>query len=198
MTLTLKGLGRLLAWGVGGCALAGAAGCSSRLVSYTPLYEQQSLAVRGSPPDVASAARLAHRFVDTFSAMGTDAFLPAADQLFVPGGLYVNDTLSVYHDYSQLRRHLADMNRSVRGAQVMLVDDWVSGDSVFVHWRMAYTLSLLGSQRDMVSYGISQLKTDATGRIIFQQDYWDSNNGLYRELPRVGWFYRWILPMKGL
>jgi hypothetical protein len=48
----------------------------------------------------------------------------------------------------------------------------------------------------MSSFGISQLKMNAQGKVVFQQDYWDSNNGLYRQLPIVGGVYRWLLPIK--
>ena len=90
------------------------------------------------------------------------------------------------------------MNDSIKAAHVDLVHDWVAGDSVYVHWRMSYTLHVLGVDRPMASFGISQLKVNAAGKIIFQQDYWDSNNGLYRQLPRIGWLYRWLLPVDGM
>ncbi len=182
-----------------GCsALLGASGCSHRLTSYTPLYEQQTVIVQGQVPDQAAADALARRFVTTFGLMGTPDFLPAAEQLFAHDSLYINDTLSVYRDHAQLARHLAEMNQSLKSAKVTLLDDWVSKDSIYVHWRMDYRISVLGVQKEMASYGISQLKMNAAGQIVFQQDYWDSNNGLYRQLPVVGWFYRWALPFKGL
>lgn len=173
-------------------------GCSAPLASYTRLYEEQSAAIQGVPPDAATAAALAGRFATTFDHMGTDAFLPAVDKLFAPGPLYFNDTLAVYRDYAPLRRHMADMNEHVLSAQVSVVDHWVAGDSVFVRWHMTYSLSLLGQQRDLASYGISQLKINADARVIFQQDYWDGSNGFYRQLPVVGWLYRRILPIEGL
>jgi|GEM_PF-201704 len=188
---------QLLCCGCGVCALLASGGCSYRQTSYTPLYEQQSQILQGQMLDQAKADDLAQRFAATFDLMGTPAFIPAASQLFAQDALYINDTLSVYHDGVQLQRHLAEMNQSLQSAKVVLLDDWVSKDSVYVHWRMNYRMSVLGVKKDMSSYGISQLKMNAAGQIIFQQDYWDGNNGLYRQLPVVGWFYRWVLPFKG-
>lgn len=188
-------LKRLLA---GLCALVLLSACGDRSASYTAIYEQQLRSVRGAVLTPAAAQALAQRFVDTFARLGTADFLPAAEQLLSPDMIYVNDVLTSYGEWSRLREHLAGMNESVSAAQVDLVDSWQAGDSVYVHWRMEYTLTLLGGQRRMASYGISQLKTDAAGRIVFQQDFWDSNNGLYRQLPTVGWLYRWLLPVQGL
>ena len=48
----------------------------------------------------------------------------------------------------------------------------------------------------MASYGISEIKINAKQQIIFQQDYWDPANGLYRSLPVFGGAYKWVLPFK--
>ncbi len=179
-------------------ALLSTTGCSLGPTSYTALYEVQVSAVQGVTPAPEAAEALAHDFIDTFGRMGSKDFLPALDGLFADGDIYVNDTLSVYRDYTPLRAHLAGINQSVHAARVSLVNYWIEGDSVFVHWRMSYTLAVLGVRSDLTSHGISQLKMNQAGRIIFQQDYWDGNNGLYRQLPVVGWFYRLILPVQGL
>jgi hypothetical protein len=54
----------------------------------------------------------------------------------------------------------------------------------------------MGRVKSMDSYGISELKQNAAGQIIFQQDFWDPANGLYRALPYLGGFYQWVLPFK--
>ncbi len=186
------GAGLLVALGLG----AGS-GCSTT-TSYTPAYEQQSKAIQGVTLDQAAGDAVAQRFVATFSQMGTPAFLPAAEGLFAQDGMYINDTLTLYTHAHQLSKHMLEMNNRVKTAHVQLIHAFVAGDSVYVHWRMEYTLHVLGVDRPMASFGISQLKVNAAGKIIFQQDYWDSNNGLYRQLPRIGWLYRWLLPMDGM
>ena len=186
------GAGVLVALGLGAIS-----GCHT-MTSYTATYEQQSKAIQGVTLDQAAGDAVAQRFVTTFSLMGTPAFLPAAQGLFAEEGLYINDTLTLYHHSKQLAKHLQGMNDSIKAAHVELVHDWVAGDSVYVHWRMSYILHVLGVDRPMASFGISQLKVNAAGKIIFQQDYWDSNNGLYRQLPRIGWLYRWLLPVDGM
>lgn len=48
----------------------------------------------------------------------------------------------------------------------------------------------------MASYGISQIKINQQQQIIFQQDFWDPADGLYRHLPYMGSIYTWLLPFK--
>lgn len=179
------------------CALLGLAGCSQQETSYTAAYERQAQSVRAATLDAAGADALAQGFVTTFARLGQPDFMAAADRLFSPDLVYVNDVLSQYQRFDAVRAHLAEMSEAVSDARVDKVASWQQGDSVYVHWRMEYTLHVLGSSRRMASHGITQLKADALGRIVFQQDFWDSNNGLYRQLPVAGWIYRWLLPFKG-
>lgn len=179
------------------CAMLGLAGCGQDETSYTASYERQASAVQAATLDAAAAEALAQGFVTTFARLGQPDFMAAADRLFSPDLAYVNDVLSQYQRFDAVRAHLAEMSAAVSDARVDKVASWQQGDSVYVHWRMEYTLHVLGSSRRMASHGISQLKADARGRIVFQQDFWDSNNGLYRQLPVAGWLYRWLLPFKG-
>ncbi len=69
-------------------------------------------------------------------------------------------------------------------------------DTAYIHWYMSYDFKMLGRSKTMASYGISQIKINEQQKIIFQQDYWDPANGLYRSLPIFGGVYKWILPFK--
>jgi len=35
--------------------------------------------------------------------------------------------------------------------------------------------------------GMTQLRFDESGKVTFQQDYWDSAEGVYRNIPGIGW-----------
>ena len=175
------------------CCLAGfgVAGCHSMPASYTTMYEKNDQQIHGVVLTQAMGDALAGRFVNTFNHIGQPDFMRLTRDLFADD-LYANDTLSIYYHYSDFQ----GMNESVTHSHVELKHAFVADDSVYVHWKMDYTLKVLGSEKAMSSLGISQLKMNAQGKVIFQQDYWDSNNGLYRQLPVVGGVYRWLLPIK--
>ena len=163
--------------------------------SYTSVYEKNNQSIQGVQLSQAQADELAGRFAETFNQLGTPSFMKAARDLFADD-LYVNDTLSVYNHFVDMTDHFEGMNRSVSDSHVVVQHALLAGDSVFVHWKMTYTLKIFGSKKTMASYGISQLKINQHGKIVFQQDYWDANNGLYRQLPVAGSLYRLLLPVK--
>ena len=170
-------------------------GCSSMNSSYTTVYEKNEQQIKGVMLTQALGDALADRFVYTFNHLGKPNFMQLARDLFADD-LYANDTLSIYYHFSDMTQHFKGMNDSVTNSRVELKHVFVAGDSVFVHWKMEYTLKILGSEKAMSSFGITQLKVNEAGKVIFQQDYWDGNNGLYRQLPVVGGLFRWLLPIK--
>jgi len=178
------------------CAVGfGLTGCHSITTSYTTAYEKSDQQIRGVALNQAMADALAGRFVNTFNHIGQPDFMQLTRDLFADD-LYANDTLSIYHHYADMIEHFQGMNQSVTHSHVELKHAFVAEDSVYVHWKMDYTLKILGREKAMSSFGISQLKMNTQGKIIFQQDYWDPNNGLYRQLPIIGSVYRWLLPIK--
>lgn len=170
------------------------AGCSS-MSQYTQDYQQARVNQQGITLSDAQAQQLADHFVLTFNKLGTPAFMPAAKELYADE-LFINDTLSQYRQKSTLLEHFKGMNEQVKRSSVKLVQVTHAGDVAYVHWHMSYDLKVLGKLKTMQSYGISELKQNSANQIIFQQDFWDPANGLYRVLPYVGGVYRWLLPFK--
>ena len=104
--------------------------------------------------------------------------------------------MAFYYHFKDMKSHFEGMNQTVSDALVVIQHALLAGDSVFIHWKMTYTLKMFGSKKTMSSYGISQVKVNDKDKIIFQQDYWDPSNGLFRQLPVIGGIYRLLLPLK--
>lgn len=169
-------------------------GCNS-MPQYTADYQQARVQQQGVTLDEQTALQLANRFVHTFNKLGSAEFIPAAKTLYAQQ-FFLNDTLSQYRNQSSILKHFEGMNKRVVRSEVTLVQVTHAGDIVYVHWYMRYDLKFMGRVKAMDSYGISELKQNAAGQIIFQQDFWDPANGLYRVLPYLGGFYQWVLPFK--
>lgn len=168
--------------------------CSST-GQYTNQYATARLQQQGVMLDDAAAKVLATRFADTFNQMGKPEFIGAVDQLYADN-LYLNDTLSMAQQKSALLDNFKAMNKRITSAQVDIINVNTSQDSAYVHWKMAFHLKFLGQEKDIASYGISEIKQNAAGQIIFQHDFWDPANGLYRSLPYAGGLFRWLVPFK--
>lgn len=163
--------------------------------SYTQAYETNNAAIQGVQLTQPQADALATRFAENFNRLGTPEFMPSVRDLFADD-LYANDTLSIYYHFKDMKSHFEGMNQTVSDAHVVIQHALLAGDSVFIHWKMTYTLKMFGSKKTMSSYGISQVKVNDKDKIIFQQDYWDPSNGLFRQLPVIGGIYRLLLPLK--
>ncbi|WP_111892147.1 nuclear transport factor 2 family protein [Acinetobacter sp. MB5] len=141
------------------------------------------------------AEQIAQHFVATFNQLGTPQFLAKANELYADS-LYINDTLSQFSSKPELMKHFQGMNARVSQVDVRLVSVTHQKDSAYVHWYMAYHFKMFGKSKPMASYGISQIKINQQQQIIFQQDFWDPADGLYRHLPYMGRVYAWLLPFK--
>lgn len=170
------------------------AGCKS-IPSYSADYAQSRNGIQGIALDQAKAQDIGLRFTSAFNTLGTPEFVERAGSLYADQ-LFINDTLSQFSSRKKLLEHFQGMNQRVSNVTVSLLNTSYHQDSAYVHWHMAYDFKMFGTTRSMDSYGISEIKINENNKIIFQQDFWDPANGLYRSLPYVGGVYSWLLPFK--
>jgi hypothetical protein len=168
--------------------------CKS-LPSYTSDYSQADQNIKGITFNDEQAQQIGSRFIDAFNALGTANFVAQASSLYADQ-LYINDTLSQFSNKQDLIKHFDGMNNRVSNVNVKLISATYHEDSAYIHWYMAYDFKMFGRTKSMTSYGISEVKINQNQQIIFQQDYWDPANGLYRSLPVFGGAYKWVLPFK--
>ena len=171
-------------------------GCKS-VPSYSSDYNTAKNNITGVTLTDAQAEDIGIRFTSTFNTLGTSEFVNKASSLYAEQ-LFINDTLSQFSSRQNLVEHFKGMNKRVSNVTVKLLNTTHHQDSAYVHWYMAYDFKIFGTQKKMASYGISEIKVNANNQIIFQQDFWDPANGLYRSLPYVGGVYSWLLPFKKL
>ena len=170
------------------------AGCKS-IPSYSADYAQSRNGIQGIALDQAKAQDIGLRFTSAFNTLGTPEFVERAGSLYADQ-LFINDTLSQFSSRKKLLEHFQGMNQRVSNVTVSLLNTSYHQDSAYVHWHMAYNFKMFGTTRTMDSFGISEIKVNGDNKIIFQQDFWDPANGLYRSLPYVGGTYSWVLPFK--
>lgn len=163
--------------------------------SYTNDYANADQNIKGITLNNEQAYDIGSRFVAAFNTLGTPVFVDRASSLYADQ-LFINDTLSQFAHKKDLIKHFEGMNSWVSNVSVKLISATHHEDSAYIHWKMAYDFKIFGTKRAMKSYGISEIKINQANQIIFQQDFWDPANGLYRSMPVVGGIYGWILPFK--
>lgn len=170
------------------------AGCQS-IPSYSSEYAKARANIQGVMLNEASTLNIGTQFTSTFNTLGTPEFVEKASRLYSEQ-LFINDTLSQFSSRSDLVEHFKGMNKRVSNVTVKLLNTSYYQDSAYVHWSMVYDFNFFGTTRTMASHGISEMKINENNKIIFQQDFWDPADGLYRSLPYVGGTYSWLLPFK--
>lgn len=169
-------------------------GCKS-MPSYSSDYKQARDSIKGVMLNDKKALDIGVRFTSTFDTLGTPAFVDKASLLYAEK-LFINDTLSQFSSRNNLVEHFKGMNKRVSNVTVELLNTSYHEDSAYIHWSMAYEFKMFGTTRKMASHGISEMKVNENNKIIFQQDFWDPADGLFRALPYVGGAYSWVLPFK--
>lgn len=100
--------------------------------------------------------------------------------------LYFNDTFKIIDNVDELVDYLVETANHVDRTTVEILDVVKGNNDYFVKWSMRMEFKVKGKAVDSLSLGISQLRFNETGMIVFQQDYWDSSEAFFEHLPLIG------------
>jgi hypothetical protein len=106
--------------------------------------------------------------------------------------LYFNDTLKEISDVDALEHYLLDTAANVESCTVTIHDVVSKNGDYYVRWEMFITFKKFRKGEVQPSIGITHLRFDKDGRIVFHQDYWDAAANLFEKVPVVGWMIRKI------
>lgn len=109
--------------------------------------------------------------------------------------LYFNDTFKIIHDIDELVQYMAESADHVNSTQVDILDVIRSKEDYFIRWAMEMKLSVKGKDIHSHSIGITQLRFNEQGKVVFHQDFWDSSEAFYEHLPVLG---RWVKKIKDM
>ncbi|MCO4821616.1 MAG: DUF2358 domain-containing protein [Flavobacteriaceae bacterium] len=104
--------------------------------------------------------------------------------------LYFNDTFKIINNIDDLVEHIVNTAKQVKSTTVEVLDVAKSGSDYYVRWVMVMEFKVKRKDIYSKSIGMSQLRFNADGKIIFHQDYWDSTEGFFQHLPYIGYFIR--------
>jgi hypothetical protein len=158
-------------------------GCGASNELRYPLRYQKALVAVAAAPVPAGAAQ---RFAGFFEAVDQPGVAARVDALY-GDDVYFSDTLFVTEDRAALTRHFERLSGSGAHIDVDVDDAVVSGANLYLRWRMQVSFPNDRGTPRTQTIGMTQLRFDESGRVRFQQDFWDSNEGFYRQVPVLGW-----------
>jgi hypothetical protein len=100
--------------------------------------------------------------------------------------LYFNDTLVTIRSIDELITYMANTTNNTTEATVEIVDVAKSESDYYLRWTMDFTFNARGKTIRSKSIGMTQVRFNEQGKVVFHQDYWDSANAFYQHLPIVG------------
>jgi limonene-1,2-epoxide hydrolase len=176
--------------GVGGAvtvaSLLSAASCSSSPAGDPLAMARQALAdtdaaaarTEGEPSEVVRAA------VERFQALFAD-FSPAtvgerARSVYAENA-YFNDGFAELEGGDEIAAYLVRSAEAAGEVAIEVHDVAYSGPEIYLRWDMRFT-NQKGS-KEVVAPGISHLRVNADGRVVFHRDYWDSSGALAEFVP---------------
>jgi steroid delta-isomerase len=105
---------------------------------------------------------------------------------------YFKDPFNEVHGLAPIQRIFSHMYGQVAEPRFVVVERVVDAQGAVLVWELHFRLRLWGRGRGAVQVlrGVSHLKFDAAGKVIWHRDYWDTAEELYAKLPVLGCLMR--------
>lgn len=128
-------------------------------------------------------------FFSSFTADRLERLLPAT----YAADVYFNDTLKTVRGRDALAHYLAESAAAVEACRVEILDTTRNAHGEYlVRWKMMIRFKRFRRGVDTWSLGMSHLRFDAQGLVVYHQDYWNAADGLYEHIPLLGGMIRAI------
>lgn len=105
---------------------------------------------------------------------------------------YLNDTLKEHHGIDDIEAYFVKTADAVEQTTVEVVDVASSNGNYYVRWIMNITFKDLNDGEMTSSIGLTHLRFNTEGKVVFHQDYWDSASGFFDYVPVIGRLVRWV------
>jgi steroid Delta-isomerase len=103
---------------------------------------------------------------------------------------YFKDPFNEVHRVEEIRAIFVRMFEQLEAPRFQVLERIFEGDQGFLIWDMEFRLR--GQSHVRRIHGVSHLRFDATGKVAYHRDYWDTAEELYERLPVLGAFMRWL------
>jgi hypothetical protein len=142
----------------------------------------------GSALESQALARFA-RFFSSFAPDRVDKLVPET----YAEDVYFNDTLKALEGRAALSHYLRESAEAVEACRVEIHEATrTAHDEHLVRWSMMIRFRKLRRGVDTWTVGMSHLRFDAEGRVVYHQDYWNAADGLFQHIPVLGTLIRAI------
>lgn len=142
------------------------------------------------PPGSSAESEALQRFASFFSTFSGDRIgrlLPAT----YAADVWFNDTLKTVQGRDALAHYLAESAAAVEHCAVSIEEQTRNEHGEYLlRWKMCIRFKRFRRGVDTWTVGMSHLRFDRAGQVVYHQDYWNAAEGLYQHVPVLGWMIR--------
>ena len=109
---------------------------------------------------------------------------------FYSADAYFKDPFNEVHGLPAIRHIFAKMFEQLEEPRFVITEKVDVGDTVVLVWEFSFRIRHRVWKQSLLMRGVSHLKFDATGKVCFHRDYWDTAEELYMKLPVLGGLMR--------
>lgn len=125
-------------------------------------------------------------FKTFFSSFAADRIDNLLTKTYAPD-VYFNDTLKTVTGLENLAHYLKESAAAVDECrvEVLEVSRTENGEHYF-RWKMMIRFKRFKKGQDTWTVGMSHLRFNSQGLVVYHQDYWNATDGLFRHIPILG------------
>jgi steroid delta-isomerase len=82
------------------------------------------------------------------------------------------------------------MFRQVSEPRFIVIDRVADERGAMLIWEFHYRMRFWGREQAQVMRGVSHIRLDASGKVNYHRDYWDTGEELYMKVPLLGMVMR--------
>jgi hypothetical protein len=125
------------------------------------------------------------RFKDFYAVFTPENVLAGVRDVYAKDA-YLTDALKELNDIEDIEAYMLRLLKSVESCTFEFLDVAVSGGEYYFRWVSEAKPKTIKKGRTMRLYGMSHIRFDETGKVVFHVDYWDSAGGIFEHIPVLG------------
>ncbi|MGJ8722962.1 MAG: nuclear transport factor 2 family protein [Roseibacillus sp.] len=139
------------------------------------------------PASGSAAEKAAHERFGTFlKNVGIPSAIKENTSKTYAKEAYLNDTLVTHYGPEEIEAYFLKTADTMTEFEVTIDDVARSGDDHYFRWTMIFAAPKLAKGTPIHSVGMSQVRFNAEGKVVFHQDFWDSGANIFGQAPVSG------------
>ena len=111
---------------------------------------------------------------------------------FYSADAWFKDPFNEVRGIAAIQHIFTHMFGQVAEPRFVVTEKVVDANGAMLVWEFFFRMKLWCEGEIQVIRGISHLKFDAEGKVVYHRDYWDAAEELYEKLPLIGSIFRFL------